>query len=269
LRLIILDACRVNPFKDRIHHGLRGSGDRGLAPPPESDPGTLVVYSAKDGEVAADDVDGFNSPFAQAFIKELKVPGREVRRLFDYVRDDVIDATRNRQEPFTYGSLPGRRDFFFISPIGLMQFEDRGSGKDDAEAVRLYRKAADAGDASAMRNLGWMYENGQGVAKDYGEAMRWYRKAADAGDALGMSVLGSAYADGLGVAKDVAEAVRWYRKAADAGDARAQYTLGFMYEYGRGVARDYRQAREWYEKAAAAGDHAAQAGLDRLKNFER
>jgi tetratricopeptide (TPR) repeat protein len=117
LRLIILDACRVNPFKDRMHRSLallRGSGDRGLAPPPDSGPGTLVVYSAKDGEVAADDANGVNSPFARAFVQEVKVPGREVRRLFDYVRDDVIDTTDNRQEPFTYGSLPGRRDFFFV-----------------------------------------------------------------------------------------------------------------------------------------------------------
>jgi tetratricopeptide (TPR) repeat protein len=116
LRLIILDACRVNPFKDRMQRLAlsRGGGYRGLAPPPESEPGTLVVYSAKNGEVAADDVDGVNSPFARAFVQEVKVPGREVRRLFDYVRDDVIDATSNRQEPFTYGSLPGRRDFFFV-----------------------------------------------------------------------------------------------------------------------------------------------------------
>jgi tetratricopeptide (TPR) repeat protein len=117
LRLIILDACRVNPFKDHLHGSfalLRGSGERGLAPPPQSEPGTLVVYSAKDGEVATDDANGINSPFARAFVQEVKVPGREVRRLFDYVRDDVIDATNNRQEPFTYGSLPGRRDFFFV-----------------------------------------------------------------------------------------------------------------------------------------------------------
>jgi tetratricopeptide (TPR) repeat protein len=118
LRLIILDACRVNPFKARMRRNgtlSRGSGDRGLAPPPESGPGTLVVYSAKNGEAAADDVDGVNSPFARAFMQEVKVPGREVRRLFDYVRDDVIDATNKRQQPFTYGSLPGRRDFFFVS----------------------------------------------------------------------------------------------------------------------------------------------------------
>ena len=117
LRLVVLDACRINPFKDSMRRTIasRGPTDRGLAPPPDAEPGTLVVYSAKDGEVAADDVDGVNSPFARAFVAQLKVPGREVRRLFDYVRDDVLDATNKRQQPFTYGSLPGRKDFFFVS----------------------------------------------------------------------------------------------------------------------------------------------------------
>ena len=118
LRLVVLDACRVNPFKERMRRitaASRTATDRGLAPPPDPEPGTLVVYSAKDGDVAADDADGVNSPFARAFVAELKVPGREVRRLFDYVRDDVLDATNKRQQPFTYGSLPGRKDYFFVS----------------------------------------------------------------------------------------------------------------------------------------------------------
>ncbi len=47
---------------------------------------------------------------------ELKVPGREVRRLFDDLRrDDVLQATHNRQQQFTYGSLPRRRDFYFVA----------------------------------------------------------------------------------------------------------------------------------------------------------
>jgi uncharacterized caspase-like protein len=117
LTIAHLDACRVNPFKERMNRTLasRGNTDRGLAPPPESPPGTLIAYSAKDGEVAEDGEDGANSPFARALVTELKVPGREVRRLFDYVRDDVLEATRNRQQPFTYGSLPGRRDFYFVA----------------------------------------------------------------------------------------------------------------------------------------------------------
>jgi hypothetical protein len=117
LRLIVLDACRNNPFKDRMRRMavVRTATDRGLAPPPETDAGTLVVYSAKDGDVAADDVGGANSPFALAFMAEMKVPGREVRRMFDYVRDDVLEATNKRQQPFTYGSLPGRKDFYFVA----------------------------------------------------------------------------------------------------------------------------------------------------------
>jgi tetratricopeptide (TPR) repeat protein len=117
LRIVILDACRDNPFKPHMRRtaASRGSLARGLAPPPEMAPGTLVVYSAKEGEVAADDVGGNNSPFARAFVAQLTVPGREVRRLFDLVRDDVLRATGNHQQPYTYGSLPGEQDFFFTS----------------------------------------------------------------------------------------------------------------------------------------------------------
>jgi uncharacterized caspase-like protein len=115
LRIIILDACRNNPFKASMRQtaAVRGSLERGLAAPPEAEPGTLVVYSAKEGQAAVDG-DGVNSPFATALIAQLKVPDRDVRRVFDYVREEVMDATGKRQQPFTYGSLPPR-DFFFVA----------------------------------------------------------------------------------------------------------------------------------------------------------
>jgi hypothetical protein len=50
-----------------------------------------------------------------AFVKDVQVPGLEVRRLFDIVRDDVIDATHRMQQPFSYGSVSGRQDFYFVS----------------------------------------------------------------------------------------------------------------------------------------------------------
>ena len=113
LRLVILDACRDNPFANKMQRagGSRSVG-RGLARI-EPDPGTLVVYAARAGQVASDG-DGSNSPFAAAFVKSLAIPGIEVRKLFDVVRDDVMDATGKRQQPFTYGSLPGRQDFYFV-----------------------------------------------------------------------------------------------------------------------------------------------------------
>jgi Caspase domain/TPR repeat/Tetratricopeptide repeat len=115
LRLVILDACRDNPFANKMRRTLNvasRSVTRGLAAV-EPDAGT-VVYAAKDGETAIDG-DGGNSPFALALIKNLKTPGLEVRRLFDYVRDDVMDATSRKQQPFSYGSISGRQDFYFVA----------------------------------------------------------------------------------------------------------------------------------------------------------
>ncbi|WP_324418272.1 tetratricopeptide repeat protein [Bradyrhizobium sp.] len=116
LRLVILDACRDNPFANQMKRTLTvasRSVSRGLAAV-EPEAGTLVVYAAKDGETALDG-DGTNSPFTSAFVRNLPTPGVEVRRLFDFVRDDVMEATGRRQKPFSYGSISGRQDFYFVA----------------------------------------------------------------------------------------------------------------------------------------------------------
>jgi tetratricopeptide (TPR) repeat protein len=113
LRVVILDACRDNPFAETIRRTTGGGRDigRGLARI-EPARGTLVLYSAKEGTIAADG-DGTDSPFATALAKHLTEPGIEVDKMFRLVIDDVFDATGNKQEPFMYGSLPGRQDFYF------------------------------------------------------------------------------------------------------------------------------------------------------------
>jgi tetratricopeptide (TPR) repeat protein len=112
LRLVLLDACRDNPFARQMRRttAARSIG-RGLAAI-EPEAGTLVVYAAKHGEIALDGP-GANSPFATAFIKQIRRPGIEIRKFFDLVRDDVMDITGKKQQPFTYGSLSGREDYFF------------------------------------------------------------------------------------------------------------------------------------------------------------
>ena len=112
LRLVLLDACRDNPFVRQMTRTLASrSVGRGLAPPPEPDGGTLVAYAAKHGQVALDG-EGGNSPFVSALVKRLEMPGLEVSMLFRLVRDDVLAATGRKQEPFVYGSLPGESLFF-------------------------------------------------------------------------------------------------------------------------------------------------------------
>jgi tetratricopeptide (TPR) repeat protein len=116
LKLVLLDACRDNPFASQMRRTMASASrsiGRGLASiEPES--GTLVVYAAKHGETALDG-DGGNSPFATAFMKNIQTPGLEVRRMFDFVRDDVLDMTGRRQQPFSYGSVSGRQEFFFVA----------------------------------------------------------------------------------------------------------------------------------------------------------
>ena len=112
LRLVILDACRDNPFVRQMRRTVASrSIGRGLGPV-EPEGGTLVAYAAKHGEVALDG-EGTNSPFVAALAKRLPTPGMEINKLFRVVRDDVMAATGRKQEPFVYGSLPGE-DFFFV-----------------------------------------------------------------------------------------------------------------------------------------------------------
>jgi Caspase domain len=107
LRLVILDACRDNPFAKTMKRTVatRAIG-QGLAKIEPSSPNLLIAYSAKAGSTAADG-DGRNSPFTTALSKHITTPGLDVRRAFGYVRDDVLKTTNNRQEPFVYGSLGG------------------------------------------------------------------------------------------------------------------------------------------------------------------
>jgi len=114
LRLVILDACRNNPFAPTMQRTMALKlVDKGFSNI-EPSSGFMVVYAAKHGETALDG-EGDDSPFATALAHDLKEPRVEVRKLFDIVRDDVWTATKHAQQPFTYGSPPGREDFYFAA----------------------------------------------------------------------------------------------------------------------------------------------------------
>jgi tetratricopeptide (TPR) repeat protein len=111
LALVVLDACRDNPFTAQMRStSATRSVGRGLAPL-EPRRGTLVAYAAKHGQTAMDGT-GANSPFVTSLVRHIQTPGLEINKVFRLVRDDVLDATNSRQEPFIYGTLPAQ-DFFF------------------------------------------------------------------------------------------------------------------------------------------------------------
>ena len=108
MKLIMLDACRDNPFAVR----LRRPQARGLAPP-AAPTDILVAYATKDGNVAEDGPPGGNSPFTAALLKHLQGPG-DVREMFRAIRDDVLATTAGRQSPFVYGQISAKT--YSLSP---------------------------------------------------------------------------------------------------------------------------------------------------------
>ncbi|MHC2577442.1 caspase family protein [Bradyrhizobium diazoefficiens] len=107
LRLVILDACRDNPFAKTMKRTVASRAiGRGLAKVEPTSPNTMIAFAAKAGSTASDG-DSRNSPFATALADHLPKPGLDLRKAFGFVRDDVLRSTANKQEPFVYGSLGG------------------------------------------------------------------------------------------------------------------------------------------------------------------
>lgn len=118
LQIIILDACRTGLFKQRLagQAGSRTVTVRGLEPIPERElpPNRLVAFSARDGQEAQDGPRGGNGPYASALRRRMTEGGTEIGLLFRRVRDDVLAATRNKQEPWTYSNLGGQE--LYLAP---------------------------------------------------------------------------------------------------------------------------------------------------------
>jgi TPR repeat protein len=168
------------------------------------------------------------------------------------------------------------------------------------DAMSAYRKAADKGSTSAMVELGVMFGTGTGVAKDEAQARKLFERAAEAGNPRGITNL-AALSDTGGTPSDPVRARALLAKAADSNSAEAQYQLGLMMadgiggpkddigarglfekaaaqnhagaltqmgvfaQSGRGGVQDSNAAKTYYEKAAALGNEDAKAALKRLQ----
>ena len=117
------------------------------------------------------------------------------------------------------------------------------------EAIAAWRKAADKGSTSAMVELSVAYGTGSGVAQDEAQARKLFERAAQAGNPRGISNL-AALGGGGAASADPARARELLAKAS-ATNAEAQYQLGLMLADGTGGPQDDAAARNLFEKAAA------------------
>ncbi|WP_334366064.1 caspase family protein [Bradyrhizobium sp. AZCC 1578] len=160
LRLVILDACRDNPFARTMKRTIASRAiGQGLAKVEPTSPNVLIAYSAKAGSTAADG-DGKNSPFTSALSNHLTKPGLDVRRAFGFVRDEVLKTTNNRQEPFVYGSLGGEDVPLVPARPAPAAAAPAPALSAQAEARRDYELALQIGNKSALNAFLGQYPDG-------------------------------------------------------------------------------------------------------------
>jgi uncharacterized caspase-like protein len=104
--IVILDACRDNPFERSWHRGARGTGLAFMNAPS----GSLIAYSTSPGSVASDGT-GVNGTYTAALLEHVDTPGVTILQMFQRVRARVISRTNNQQIPWESTSLSG--DFYF------------------------------------------------------------------------------------------------------------------------------------------------------------
>ncbi|MDO6587949.1 caspase family protein [Salipiger sp. 1_MG-2023] len=259
MRIVILDSCRDNPFGDLVApdsastsaESVAGGGTRSLGgmAQPTPDRGTLVAFAAKDGAVALDGT-GANSPFAAALMDRLKQPGLEISLMFRQVRDQVLQATGNRQEPHTYGSLSGipfylaGGDQLAADPV-LAWSSLRPD--DEAQLAML----ADGGDTRSLLGLAYMRLNPSDARFDPGKAAEYLTRAAEGGSPEAQFELARQYETGKGVAQDPARALELYQAAARQDYPDALNEMGFFQYQGMlGLPADPAKAMIYFERAA-------------------
>ena len=274
--MIVLDACRTDPFAPKMQRIVPGRAvDRGLAPISPST-NMLVAYAAREGTTASDGI-GRNSPFTSALLADLETPGVEIDLLVRRVTAAVKRQTNGKQQPSVFETLSKRA--IYLKPPAMPQrpptdpagidfaaacdrlaaspFDgDRPTSVPGVDIGNLDVVAALSACEGAIRQhpqvARFYFQQGRASfkAKNYARARELYETASNLGSGMAMYGLGVIYLQGFGVPKVEETARFWFKKSVDL--EAAMRNLGPLFEHGLGVPRDIDIARHWYEQAAAA-----------------
>ena len=271
LNLVILDACRNNPF---IAGSMRAM-NRGLAQmyAPE---GTLISYATQPGNVAQDGADG-NSPYTKALAQTISKKGLDIFQAFNEVGLVVKRSTGGAQQPWV-SSSPIDGAFYFVAPVAGAPAEiANGSRREDA-ATEAWAAVKDTTNTAVLEAFIKRFKDSfySDLARARLEELKKTQIATvgpavppppqkappiEGGNAGALTNLAIQYETGEGVVKNDAEALRLYRQSADLGDRQAILNLGSMYHDGRGAAQNYAEALRLFRQAADLGDPQAMTNL--------
>lgn len=146
-----------------------------------------------------------------------------------------------------------------MSQLGYMYQEGMGVEPDNSTSMEWYGRASNC-QKNDGKHIDFFFDKDQ----IYATAMDWYQKAAKAGHAVAMNNIGYMYEEGLGVFPDYNTARQWYQKGADAGAAIAMCNMGYLCKNGNGVTQDYDTAMEWFIKAYSNGYDSAGDAINKL-----
>lgn len=269
LNIVILDACRDNPYQVRTR-----SQARGLAQV-EGPRGTLIAYSTSPGGVAEDTPDRPNSRYTHHLVEAMKVPGIKIEDVFKRVTTAVEAETRERSQP----QVP----WYHSSVTSTFCFAPAANGKcaESSAAPIVIAKAEGSGGRTRSdentaagsggddpRSVTLLYEIEDEAKRLRADQLDTLRRSAERGDPYAATLLGAWHENNDKPGDLLAgrsEAIRWYRRAADKDYLPAMFMLAYAHEVGwvSGSA-DPDTARKYYAAAEKRGYAPAQWGLARL-----
>ena len=275
LNIVLLDACRNNPFA-----GLGTRGGAGGLAQMRAPEGTLISFATQPGNVAVDG-SGTDGPYALALAEAIRQPGLDIFRLFNQVGLKVKRDTQGSQQPWVSSSpIDGEFSFargeaaadFVAAPTlevpASAQAHREGAAKPGAaqaaDPQASLRELAEKGQPQAQTDLGLLYARGMGVAEDYAAALQWLQRAAAQNSPRAQDNLGLMYERGYGVPRSYDTALEWYRRAAAKNYAPAEIAVARCYGKGLGVERDLAQRSSWLLRAATHGSPQAQFFLGNI-----
>ena len=267
INLVLLDACRDNPFSG---HGVR-SKTGGLAQMP-APVGTLISFATQPRSVSLDGIDG-HSPYTKALAEAMQKPGYGLFKTFNEVGLAVDKATGGQQLPWL-SSSPITGNFYFAGKPEPAPADTKQASltSGDAPAATTPAPAAELRFSPPDDPLrqGIITDCDRLAAMSYDTGHGWKLPGLEV-DKINVAAAGPACKDAMQrypdvirfvfeagrVAtgqKDYAEARRLYEQAAAAGYAMAMNNIGALYEGGSGTPVNYVEAARWYQKAVDAGE---------------
>jgi hypothetical protein len=269
INLVLLDACRDNPFKD---HGVRSTSG-GLAQMP-APVGTLISFATQPRSVALDG-EGGHSPYTSALAEAMQRPGSGLFKTFNEVGLAVEKATGGRQLPWVSSSPISGKFYFAGKPATEDTSQTAGAPETPPPAPPVVEARLSPSDDPLRHDLitdcdrlaGMPYDTkgSPGLAGVEVDKIDVAAATAACNDAIARypEVMRFVFEAGrvATARKDYAEARRHYEQAAAAGYAMAMNSLGVLYEGDEGVAQNYAEAVRWYNKAVALGEPIAMTNV--------